>query len=78
MDWQNRRGAASSDAGKDTAAKRSRKRRREPTVKIKEKKKTGSKGKGGEGQRCSILPKCPTGNGTATEQVFNGYPLKTR
>ena len=37
---------ASSDAGKDTAAKRSRKRRREPTVKIEEKKKTGPKGKG--------------------------------
>ena len=29
-------------------------------------------------QRCSILPKCPNGNGTATERVFNGYPLKTR
>ena len=39
-------GGASSDAGKDTAAKRSRKRRREPTVKIKEKKKTGPREKG--------------------------------
>ena len=29
-------------------------------------------------QRCSILPKCPNGNGTATEGVSNRYPLKTR
>ena len=47
---------ASSDAGKDTAAKRSRKRRREPTVKIEEKKKTGPKGKGGEGPPGWVRP----------------------
>ena len=32
----------------------------------------------GQYHRCSVLPKCPNGNGTATEWVFNGYPLKTR
>ena len=26
-------------------------------------------------QRYSILQKSPNGNGTATERVFNGYPL---
>ena len=29
-------------------------------------------------ERCSILQKSPNGNGTVTERVFNGYPLKTR
>ena len=47
---------ASSDAGKDTAAKQTRKRRREPTVKIEEKKKTGPKGKGGEGPPGWVRP----------------------
>ena len=49
--WNGRigRGGASSDAGKDTAGKQTRKRQREPTVKIEEKRKTGPKGKGGEG-----------------------------
>ena len=46
----------SSDAGKDTAAKQTRKRRREPTVKIEEKKKTGPKGKGGEGPPGWVWP----------------------
>ena len=41
-------GGASSDVGKDTAGKQTRKRRREPTMKIEEKKKTGPKGKAGE------------------------------
>ena len=27
-------------------------------------------------QRCSILQKSPNGNKTATERVFNRYPLK--
>ena len=49
-------GGASSDAGKDTAAKRSRKRQREPTIKIEEKKKTGPKGKGGEGPPGWVRP----------------------
>ena len=49
-------GGASSDAGKDTAAKQTRKRRREPTVKIEEKKKTGPKGKGGKGPPAWVWP----------------------